>query len=685
MAAATSAATAAERASVCPMDCPDTCSLTVTVADDRVVKVRGSKANPITGGVLCNKVARYYPEFVHGPERLTVPLKRTGAKGAGDFVEIGWDEALDLVHARFQAIIARHGPQAILPLNYAGPHGMLAYDSMSLRFFHKLGATLLSRRPLCGGIKDEAYRSVYGPVPGMPMQQIPQAKLVVVWGNNVTVSNLHLMTRINAARRKGAKLVVIDPKRIKAAEQADLYLPIRPGTDVLLAWAVAAELERTGGFDRDFIEKHVLGFEDFMACAREWTPDRAAPACGLAAADIRKLAAWYREASPAAISFGNGLERNRNGGSGVRAIAALPALAGKLGVAGGGVVAGAGYAFPKTPERLHRPDLVPAGTRTLNILDVGRHILDEALDPPIKGVFIYNHNPVIVHPEQNRMKRALAKDDLFTVGCEVAMTDSMRYADVVLPAATHFEFADIYPAYGQQFLQRAEPVIPPYGKSLPNTEIFRRLAARFGFDGPLFTASDEDLMSDAVDPSDPRLKGVRPSAVPTDGALRMEFGGEEPVLFKNVFPKTPSGKVELASDNLAQRFGARLPTYTPLDSAWPLTLITPSSDKRITSTFGGVKACDATPALDMHPADAAARGLKDGAMVRVWNDLGEVHLPLRITDAIRPGVVCSAKGAWFKTSDNGQTVSALAPASKADIAEGACFNDARVEVALFAA
>lgn len=673
----------AERASVCPMDCPDTCSLTVTVADERVVKVRGSRANPITEGVLCNKVSRYYPEFVHGKERLTVPLKRTGTKGAGDFAEIGWDEALDTIRDRFQAIVARHGAQAILPLNYAGPHGMLAYDSMSLRFFHELGATLLSRRPLCGGIKDEAWRSVYGAAPGMPLQQIPLAKLVVVWGNNVTVSNLHLMSRLNAARKKGAKLAVVDPKRIKAAEQADLWLPIRPGTDVLLAWALAVELERTGGLDRDFIAKNVLGFEEYMARAREWPAERAAEACGVPAEDIRTLSAWYRDADPAAISYGNGLERNRNGGSGIRAIAALPALAGKLGVPGGGILAAAGHSFPKTPDRLQRPDLVPPGTRTLNILDVSRHILDDALDPPIKGVFIYNHNPVIVHPDQNRMKRALAKDGLFVVGCEVAMTDSMRYADIVLPAATHFECADIYPAYGQQYLQRAEPVIPPYGKSLPNTEIFRRLAAKFGFAGPLFTASDEELIEDAIDGADARMQGIRPAAVPTGGAIPMTFAGEEPVLFRNVFPKTPSGKAELASEGLEQRFGQRLPSYTPVESAYPLALITPSSDKRISSTFGGVKACDATPFLDMHPADAAARGLQDGAMVRVWNDLGEVRLPLRITDAVRPGVVCSAKGAWFKTSDNGQTVSALAPATKADIGEGACFNDARVEVAAY--
>ena len=673
------------RASVCPMDCPDTCSLAVTVENDQVVKVRGSNINPITDGVLCNKVARYYPEFVHGQERLTTPLKRIGAKGEGDFARIGWDEALDIVHARFSEIIDEHGPQAILPFNYAGPHGLLSADSMSLRFFHKLGASLLSRRPLCGGIKAEAYTATLGAVPGMPIQQITEAETIIVWGNNVTVSNLHLMSRLNSARRNGAKVVVIDPKRIKAAEQADLHIALRPGTDLVLAWALACELEDAGAFDHDFIAQHVHGFEPFMALAREYPAERAAEICGVPVEDIRTVATWYREANPAAINYGNGLERNRNGGGAVRAICALPALAGKFGVKGGGLMTSAGFAFPKTMDRLQRPDLVPEGTRSVNILDVSRHILDDDIDPPIKGLFIYNHNPVIVHPDQNRMKRALEREDLFTVGCEVAMTDSMHYSDIVLPAATHFEFDDLYGAYGQQYLQRAEPVIPAVGESLPNTEIFRRLAARFGFDGPTFTASDKELMDEAMDAGDPRLKGYKPSEVPTGTAIKMEYDGDEPVLFHNVFPATPSGKVELESDLLDQQYGARLPRYRPLEAELPLTLITPSSDKRINATFGGVKACDNTPALEMHPADAAARGLEDGVTVKVWNELGEVHLPLRITDAVREGVVCSAKGAWFKTTDNRQTVSALAPATKADIAEGACYNDTRVEVAALSA
>jgi anaerobic selenocysteine-containing dehydrogenase len=670
------------KASVCPLDCPDTCSLSVTVDAGRVVAVKGSRVNPITHGAICAKVAQDYPQFVHGPNRLRHPLRRSGPRGTGRFERISWDAALETIHHRVTQVIDRYGPQAVLPLNYAGPHGMLAGDSMSLRFFHRLGATLLNRSPLCGGIRSAAYAGTFGAVPGVPLQQVSLAQLVVVWGNNASVCNLHLMRQINAAKRHGARLVVIDPRRVQVAGQAQLHLPVRPGTDVVLAWALAVELERQAGLDHAFIAGHVQGFAAYMAAARAYPPERAAEICGVAEQDIRTLATWYREASPAVIAWGNGLERNQNGGAGLRAIAALPALAGKFGVPGGGLVGGAGHAFPKTPDRLTRTDLIRPGTRTVNILDVGRLLLDERLSPPLKALFVYNHNPLIVHPDQNRLRRALSQEDLFTVGIDVAMTDSMTYADVILPASTHFEHADLYPAYGQQYLQRAEPVIAPVAESLPNTEIFRRLAARFGFDDPAFTASDIELMDEALNPGDPRLQGLRPSRLPVDRALGMQFEGTEPALFVNVWPRTPSGRIELESALLAERYGAALPAYRPRLSTYPLTLITPASDRRITSTFGGLAASDATPALEMNPADALARGLTDGARVRVWNELGEVYLPLRVTDTIRPGVVASEKGAWLRTAANGQTVSALAPAHKADLAEGACYNDARVEVAL---
>ena len=351
------------------------------------------------------------------------------------------------------------------------------------------------------------------------------------------------------------------------------------------------------------------------------------------------------------------------------------------GVRGGGLVNGAGFAFPKTTAKLQHPELVPEGTRTLNIVDIGRHLLDASLQPPIAALFIYNHNPVIVHPDQNKLRRGLEREDLFVVGCDVQMTDSLAYADVVLPAATHFEYADLYPAYGTHWLQRAEPVIAPLGESLPNTEIFRRLAARFGFDDPMFQADDHQLMDDACDAADPRMQGLRPSRIPLDQALPMTYAGQEAVLYQNVHPATETGKVELESGYLARRYGAPLPTFRPVENGYPLALISPASDRRISSTFGGLRFSDETPTLDMHPEDATARNLTDGARVRVWNDLGEVFLPLRITDEVRPGVVCSLKGAWFRTSDNGQTISALCPAHHADISEGACYNDARVEVA----
>src|SRR5258705_246595 len=495
-----------DHASVCPLDCPDTCSLTVTVEHAKIVKIRGSRANPYTAGVICTKVAGSYPEWVHGPGRLQTPLRRIGAKGEGRFVPVSWDEALDLIHERVTSVIAAHGPQSVLPLNYAGPHGMLAYASMDLRFFHKLGASLLDRSPLCGGIRTQAWLGTFGTAPGIAPEQVRHSKLIIAWGNNVTWSNLHLTPLLNAARRDGAKAGVADPKRIQVAEQSDLHIALKPRT-------------------------------------------------------------------------------------------------------------GAVFVSPKPLAKLQRSDLLPPGARTLTIVDMGRHLIDPTLSRPLKALFVYNHNPLVVHPDQNRMRRALACEDLFTVGCDVVMTDSLAYADVVLPASSHFEYPDLYAAYGQQWLQRAEPVIEPVGESLPNTEIFRRLAARFGFTDPTFTASDADLMDDAIDPTDSRLGGVRPSRLPPDKATAMTIGGEPAVLFRNVFPKTPSGKVELASGYLETKYGQRLPSFRPYQTPYPLILITPASDERVTSTFGGLKTGDATPPLEMHPDDARARGLEDGIMV----------------------------------------------------------------------
>ncbi len=674
-----------ERDSVCTLDCPDTCALTVTVEEERIVKVRGSERLAYTGGVICNKVAHHTAEFVHGGGRILHPMRRTGARGENRFERISWDEAIDEIHARTTAVIERWGPQAVMPLNYAGPHGMIAYDSMSLRFFHRLGATQLFRRAMCGGVRAEAWAGTYGTAPGIGPDAAGGAKLNVVWGNNATVTNLHLVRQISAARRHGARLAVIDPWRSKIAEQAQLHIAPVPGTDVVLGFALALELERLGAHNHAFIAANVHGYDEFMAEARAWPLARAAALCRVPEQQITTLAQWMAESDPLVMAPGNGIERGRNGGAGIRAAIALPALMGKLDDRNG-IVLGAGYAFPKTGAKLTRPDLIPPGTRTLNINDVGRHLDRDDVDPPLRALFIYSHNPLVVHPDQNRMKRGLMRDDVFTVGIDVQFTESMQLCDIVLPGASQFEYDDIYAAYGHHWLQRAEPVIRPLGEALPNTEIFRRLAARFGFNDPCFRATDAELMDDALDAADRRMAGHRPSRLPTGEALRMTAPDGRPyALFDNVRPATPSGKVELASDVLAERWGphARLPRYREPTSDFPLILISPASDKRISSTLLGTGGNEGeAPPLLMHPADAAARNLTGATEVRVWNSLGEVYLPLQITDAVPPGVVASEKGAWIATSRTGQTISALTSADdRADLSEGACYNDTRVEVA----
>lgn len=669
--------------SVCPLDCPDTCSLSAEVENGKLIKVRGSDANPYTAGVICNKVARYYPDFVHGDARLTHPLKRTGPRGSGQYERITWDEALDLIQAGFSKAIAEHGPQSVLPFNYAGPHGELAGGSMDRRFFHQLGASFLSRGPLCGLVRGSAYASLYGSAAGMPPEQLVHSDLIVVWGNNVTVSNLHLMRSINAAKTaNGAKLIVIDPKRTKVAEQADLHIAIHPGTDVILALGMAAELERRGAHNLAFIAEWVDGYDAYMAEARKVTRDQVFATCRITPEQFDEFADLYCTRKTIGVSVGNGIERGASGGSGIRAAMALQALVGQHGRQGSGVFAKPGNSFPKTTARLQRPDLAPEGTRTINIVDVGPLLLDDDCDPPIRAVMIYNHNPVATHPDQNLMRKALSREDVFVCGADVVMTDSMAYCDVILPAASHFEYADIYGAYGTQYLQRAEPVIPCVGESQPNTEIFRRLAARFGFTDPIFQASDAQLMDDAFADADPRLEGHKPSQVPLDQAIAMRTGeGKELILCNTVIPGTKSGKIELFCQDLEDRFGFGLPRYAPPPQDLPLVLISPSSDKRTNATFGASAASDGLEMLEINPADATARGIANGQTVRLHNARGEVHLRAQVSDAVQPGVLYSPKGTWLRTSPTGQTVNALLPVDvRTDIEDGACYNETFCEV-----
>ena len=420
-----------------------------------------------------------------------------------------------------------------------------------------------------------------------------------------------------------------------------------------------------------------------MAHARTYTPEMVAGICGVGRASFDTFAQWYGDAKTVGVSVGNGMERGRSGGSGLRAAMALQALTGNHGRLGAGVFAKPGHAFPRAAARLQRPDLVPGGTRTINIVDVSRLLLDETLDPPIKAVFIYNHNPVATHPDQNRMRRALAQEDLFIAGADVVMTDSMKYCDVVLPAASHFEHADIYASYGHCHLQRAEPVIPCVGESLPNTEIFRRLAARFGFDDPVFRESDAALMDAAFLDDDSRLRGHRPSCLPVGSSLAMtSVGGAAPIMCDTVEPATGSGRIELFSRDLEERFGYGLPRYEALEREYPFTIISPSSPRRINATFGHCTLSREREEVEINPADAKPRGISDGDLLRVFNARGETHLVARLTDAVLPGVLYTPKGVWLSASPTGQTVNALLDADiRTDIEDGACCNEAFCDVA----
>jgi len=656
----------------------------VTVQGEKIISIRGSDANPYTDKAICSKVARFYPDYVHGEQCLTHPLKRTGPRGSGEYQRVSWEQALDLVHDGFKQAIDQHGPQSVVGFNYAGPHGELAANSMDRRFFNKLGATQLDRGPLCGGVKGGAYASLFGNTAGMPPEQVMDSDLVVMWGNNATVSNLHLSRLLKKAQLAGCQLVVIDPKRIPIADRADLFLQINPGTDVVLAMGLAAELERRDGLNNEFIEEWVSGAEPYLAQARQYSREDVESICRVSLQLFDRLADYYMQSTTVSTSFGNGIERGKSGGSGLRAAMALQALTGNFGCSGAGVIAKAGLSFPRDSARLEGSDDIPENTRTLNILDVSKSILDESLDIPITALMIYNHNPIATHPDQHRMQKALSKESVFIAGCDVVMTDSMKYADVILPAASMFEIEDIYASYGHNYLQRAEAVIAPVGEALANTEIFRRLAARFGFDDEVFQHTDKQLMDEAFIDNDPRLQGRKPSKLGIDEALHIHSKTAQPIIMcGTVKPSTPSGKIELFSEALEAKYGFGVPRYEPLQRAgtFPFMIISPSSNDRTNATFGGCEESLGVQTIEIHPEDAIAADIANKDLVRVWNEQGEVYLKVQVSDKVKQGVLYTPKGAWKASSQSGQTVNALISVDmRTDILDGACYNDTLVAI-----
>jgi anaerobic selenocysteine-containing dehydrogenase len=675
---------------VCPHDCPDTCVMTGDVEDGRAVALGGDPDHRFTRGFLCAKVNRYL-ERVYSPERILHPLKRVGPKGEGRFERISWEQALDEVAGRFREVIAAAGPQAILPYSYAGNMGLLSYGSMDRRFFHALGASLLDRT-ICATAGAHGYESTVGATMGYDPEAVVHARLIVAWGANVVSSNVHLWPFVEEARRRGAQLVTVDPFRSRTAARSDRHLALLPGTDAALALGMMHVIFRDGLEDGDYLERYTVGAGDLRRRAREWTPERAAKVTGLAAADVESFAREYAETHPSAIRLNYGLNRHAGGGMAVRTVSCLPAVVGAWRHAGGGVLLSTSGTFPVAREALERLDLVPPGTRTLNMSQLGRILTDEALDPPVKALFVYNSNPAAVAPDQERVRRGLAREDLFTVVHELFPTDTVDFADIVLPATTTLEHYDIHKSYGHLYVSLSRPAIAPLGESLPNTELFRRLAARLGLDDSCLRESDEEMAQRAFDWGHRRMAGITFDRLEREGTVRL--GVPDPYLpFAEGGYPTPSGKCELRSERLAGEGHDPVAGYTPpresvasapgLAKRYPLAFISPPAHHFLNSTFSSQPVFvrrEGEASVTLHPDDASRRGIVEGQTVRIYNDRGSFLARARVSDAARPGLVVGLSIWWAKMCPGGRNANAVTSQELTDMGGGATFYDVLVDV-----
>jgi len=663
----------------CPLDCPDSCSLAVDVEQGKIAGIDGSQVAPSTNGFICGKVRRF-DRRVYGEDRLLYPAVRAGGKGEGSFRRVSWTEAIELIATRFSEIARKHGSEAILPVSYGGSNGWLTHEATDRLLFRRIGASELART-VCAAPTGAAAMGMYGKMAGVAYEDYDAANLIIIWGCNPAVTGVHIVPHIKEAQKRGAKLIVVDPRATLLARQADIHLAPRPGTDLPVALAIHRYLFEEHGAAAAFLQEHADGVDELRAAAAEWTFERAAAVASIDAAILRRAAEMYAEASPAVIRCGWGLERNRNGGNAVLAVLALPAVAGKFGVPGGGYTMSNSAAFGTKPYTWD----APTSSRVVNMNRVGRALVGE--DPgfaehetPIKGLFVYNCNPLATLPDQNRMRRGLEREDLFTVVFEQVMTDTARYADVILPATTFFEHYDVARGYGAYHMHVVRPVIEPIGESRPNVEVFNDILHRMQ---PEASAGSDFDETEALMQLAAQMGDARSGPMFADGLAPPPYGGR-PIQFVTVMPHTPDGRMHLHPAELAAQTGGRLYEFRPdpATADYPLALISPASEKTVSSTLGELRRKIAV--LLMHPDDARERGLSTGDSVRVFNELGEVHCEVDITPETGAGTVVLPKGLWMRNTWNQQTANALAPDSLTDLAGGACFNDARVQVALLA-
>ena len=653
----------------CPLDCPDACTLDGSLRSGRITKIDGSKDNHITNGYICAKV-RTFHERVYGDDRLLYPAVRRGAKGAGQFKRVTWDDALALVAEKMQHARDTAGAETILPLCYGGSNGFMTQDYADAILFRRLGTSRLLRT-VCAAPTGAANMGLYGKMASVSYEDYPSARLIIIWGVNPGVSGIHLMPFLKEARDNGAYVVVLDPRATTVARQADLHLAVRPGTDLPVALALHRYLFEEGFADQAFLDEHTNGAADLRKKAEPWTFERAAQTSGIDAGQLRGLAERYAKASPALVKCGWGLERNRTGGSAAAAVLALPAVAGKFGVRGGGFSMSNSASW--NIDRTWLADTEPK-TRAINMNKVGR-VLTEPEGTPVNVLFVYNCNPVAILPDQRRVIRGFEREDLFTVVFDQVMTDSAMYADVVLPATTFLEHYDFARGYGPITLQLGRPVIDAVGESRPNSDVFLDLSRRLELS--VEGDPEDDLESMLA------ILGHLPEKVGND--LRENWTARpphdgRPVQFVDVFPNTADRKVDLFPPALDTQAPMGLYGYQPDPGTaeFPLALISPASDRTISSTLGELPRPEVR--LEMNPDDAAARGVEEGDRLRLWNALGEVRIKAHLTHLLRPGTVAMPKGLWRRNTTNGYTSNALAPDSLSDLGGGACFNDARVQV-----
>jgi anaerobic selenocysteine-containing dehydrogenase len=656
--------------STCPHDCPDACGLLVETDGERVVSVRGDPEHGYSRGALCPKV-NGYERTVHAPGRLLVPLLREGLKGEGRFRPTTWDEALSRIASRWKAIVAEHGGEAILPFSYAGTMGLVQRNAGEA-FFHRLGASRLDRT-ICTPAQNAGWAMVMGETPGPDPDEIERSDLVLLWGINALATSIHSLARAKEARRRGARLWLVDTWRTATAGLCDRVFLVRPGSDGALALGVMHVIEREGLLDRAFLEAEVQGWEELSrSVLPEFPPERAAALTGLPPGEIRELALGYGRARAPFIRLGGGNSRYANGAMTTRTIACLPAAVGAWARPGGGLLAstGTGAAFDLAP--FTRPDLLPRPTRVVNMNRLG-HALTELSGPPVLSLYVHTSNPAVVCPDQNAVLRGLAREDLFTVVHERFLTDTARWADVVLPAPTSLETSDLYRSYGQFFLQRARPAMRPLGEARSNWDTFRALAAAMGFDEPVFRQTADEVVDALLAAPSPWREGIDRAALEEGRAVRM------------VEPRgrwfTPSGKIEIANPALPDRLPRWLPTHEE-EGRLPLRLQTAPSLHGLNSSFGERQDLSrrlGPAAVQLSAAEAGARGLSDGDAVVAWNDLGEVALRLRVTDAVPPGVAVIEGVHWVGSRD-GRGVNALTAQRLTDAAGGSTFYDNRVDV-----